>query len=206
MGLCDSLIKRNITIDCANPITKGLEANGVIINRQDVDFSAAVFDDTHKNIVKTLVLKTGKKGFEVHCPGSTPFTGAKTSLEKGTYKSKWTNDIPLVVLDNGPEVCEDIIEGLANGEYVVILRNKHKGATGNGEYQIYGYYQGLRAETIENDKYSEDTDGGWAVALKETGAPKAAIFFFNTDTKTTETQFATLIEDGGGGDVENPTA
>lgn len=194
MGLCDSLIKKSITIDCSNPITKGLEANGVIINRQDVDFSAAVFDDTRKNIVKTLALKAGKKGFDVYCPGSTPFTGTKISLEKGTYKSKWTNDVPLVVLDNGPEVCEDIIEGLANGEYVVILRNKHKGATGNGEYQIYGYYQGLRAETIENDKYSEDTDGGWSVALKETGSPKAAMFLFNTDAKTTETQFATLTE------------
>lgn len=192
MGLCDSMIKKNIVVDCSNPITKGLEANGVIINRQDVDFSATVFDETRNNVVKTLALKTGKKGFEAHCPGATPFTGAKTTLEKGTYKNKWTNDIPLVVLDNGPEVCEDIIEGLANGEFVVLLRNKHRGSNGSAEYQIYGYYQGLRAETIENDKYSEDTDGGWAVALKETGSPKAAIYLFNTDAKTTETQFATL--------------
>lgn len=191
MGLCDEILKKDITIDCDNPITKGLEANGVIINRQDVDFAATVFDATRKNIIKTLVLKTGKKGYEVYCPGSTPFTGTKTSLEKGTYKNKWTNDLPLVVLDNGPEVCEDIIEGLANGEYIVILRNKHKGSEGSAEYQVYGYYQGLRAETIENDKYSE-TDGGWSVALKETGAPKAAIFFFNTDKKTTDTQFGTL--------------
>ena len=192
MGLCDEILKKAITIDCDNPITKGLEANGVIINRQDIDFSATVFDATRKNIIKTLVLKTGKKGYEVYCPGSTPFTGTKTSLEKGTYKNKWTVDLPLVVLDNGPEVCEDVIEGLANGEYVVILRNKHKGSDGNAEYQVYGYYKGLRAETIENDKYSEDTDGGWSVALKETGAPKAGIFFFNTDKKTTDAQFETL--------------
>lgn len=192
MGLCDEILKKAITIDCDNPITKGLEANGVIINRQDIDFAATVFDATRKNIIKTLVLKTGKKGYEVYCPGSTPFTGTKTSLEKGTYKNKWTTDLPLVVLDNSPEVCEDIIEGLANGEYVVILRNKHKGSDGNAEYQVYGYYQGLRAETIENDKYSEDTDGGWSVALKETGAPKAGMFFFNTDKKTTDTQFGTL--------------
>ena len=192
MGLCDEILKKAIAIDCENPITKGLEANGVIINRQDVDFAATVLDATRKNIIKTLVLKTGKKGYEVYCPGSTPFTGTKISLEKGTYKNTWTVDLPLVVLDNGPEVCEDIIEGLANGEYVVILRNKHKGSDGNAEYQVYGYYQGLRAETIENDKYSEDTDGGWSVALKETGAPKAGMFFFNTDKKTTDAQFATL--------------
>ena len=157
MGLCDEILKKGISIDCDNPITKGLESNGVIINRQDVDFAATVFDATRKNIIKTLALKAGKKGYEVYCPGSTPFTGTKTSLEKGTYKNKWTHDLPLVVLDNGPEVCEDIIEGLANGEYLVILRNKHKGGEGSAEYQVYGYYQGLRAETIENDKYSEDT-------------------------------------------------
>lgn len=197
MGLCDSIIKQSIAINCDNPITKGLEANGVIINRQDVDFAATAFDATRKNIIKTLALKTGKKGYEVYCPGSTPFTGTKTSLEKGTYTNKWTNDLPLVVLDNGPQVCEDIIEGLANGEYVVILRNKHKGGEGNAEYQVYGYYQGLRAETIENDKYSEDTDGGWSVALKETGSPKAAMFFFNTDKKTTDTQFGTLTAQPG---------
>lgn len=46
-------------------------------------------------------------------------------------------------------------------------------------------------------------DGGWAVSLKETGSPKAAVFFFNTDTKTTEIQFATLT-DSGEGEPENP--
>lgn len=63
MGLCDSIIKKNITVDCASLITKGLETNGVIINRQDVDFSATEFDAIRKNIVKTLALKTGKKRF-----------------------------------------------------------------------------------------------------------------------------------------------
>lgn len=35
MGLCDEILKKGISIDCDNPITKGLESNGVIINRQD---------------------------------------------------------------------------------------------------------------------------------------------------------------------------
>lgn len=192
MGACDSLIKKDIAANCGSVFTKGMEPNGVIINRQDIETGSTVFDTTRKAIVKTLVLKTGKKGYEVWCGGATPFTGVKTSMAKGTYKNKFDNDVPLVVLDNDPEVTEDIIEGLANGEFVVILRNKHKGATGNAEYQMYGYYQGLRAETIENDKYSEETDGGWSIALKEVGSPKAALFYFNTDAATTATQFGTL--------------
>lgn len=38
MGLCDEILKKAITIDCDNPITKGLESNGAIVNRQDIDF------------------------------------------------------------------------------------------------------------------------------------------------------------------------
>lgn len=195
MGLCDSLIKASIEYDCGNPITKGLEANGVIINRQDIDFAATTLDATRKNIIKTLALKTGKKGFDVYCPGATPYTGAKTTMEKGTYKNKYTNEIPLVILDNGPDVCEDVIEALADGDFVILLRNKHRGADGKSEYQVYGYYQGLRAESLENDKYSEETDGGWKAVLKETGSPKAAMFYFNTSSETTATQFGTLTKE-----------
>lgn len=190
-GICESLLKADIVVDCDNMITKGLQEDGVIMNRKHIDFSKTVFGDT-KNVIKTLVLKTGMKGYAVACPGSNSFTGTKTSLSKGTYKNKWDTELPIVVFDNGPQVCQDIIEGLANGSFVVILKNKHRGIDGDAEYQIYGYYQGLAAETIENDKYSEDTDGGWLVTLKETGSPKAAMFYFNTDTATTETQFNTL--------------
>ncbi len=192
MALCDSLIKAAIGVDCENAATKGVEANGVIINRQDIDFTATALDATRKNIIKTLALKTGKKGYDVYCPGATPYTGAKTTMEKGTYKNKFTNEIPLVILDNGPDVCEDVIEGLADGEFVVLLKNKHRGTDGRSTYQMYGYFQGLRAESLESDKYSEETDGGWKAVLKETGAPKAAMFYFNTDAKTTATQLATL--------------
>ncbi len=193
MNICESLLKQDIAVDCDNMVTKGLEEDGVIVNRKQIDFSKTVFGET-KNVIKTLVLKQGQKGYSVSCPGSTPFTGTKTTMVKGTYKNKWDNELPIVVLDNGPAVCENIIEGLANGSFVVILKNKHKGADGSAEYQVYGYYQGLSAEAQENDKYSEDTDGGWLVTLKETGSPKAAMFYFNTDAETTATQFETLKE------------
>lgn len=190
-GICESLLKADIIVDCDNIVTKGFEEDGIIINRKHVDFAKTVFGDT-KNVIKTLVLKKGMKGYSLACPGSTPFTGTKTSLSKGTYKSRWDSELPIVVLDNGPEVCENVIEGLANGSFVVILKNKHKGVDGKSEYQVYGYYQGLSAETGENDKYSEDTDGGWLITLKETGSPKAAMFYYNTDAETTGTQFETL--------------
>ena len=80
---------------------------------------------------------------------------------------------------------------------MLILKNVHKGTSGKAEYQVYGYYQGLRASAIDNEKYSEDTDGGWLVTLQETSVPKSALFYFNTDSKTTETQFQSLLGSAG---------
>lgn len=188
MRLCDSYISRDIAINCDSNQTRGLEEDGIIINRNHVDFAKTVFGDK-KNIIKVLVLKNGYRGYEVRSAGATPYTGTVTIMVKGMYKNTWNSTVPIVILANSPEVVEEIIEGLANGTFVVILRNKTKG---EGEYQIYGYHQGLMAETIENDKYSEDTDGGWLATLQETGSPKAAMFLFNTDEETTASMYESL--------------
>lgn len=192
-GICDSLISKGIDMNCDNPIVKGMEPDAVICNRSDVDFSQSVFDENSKNILKTLILKDGKKGYPVLQQGSKPFTGTKTTLAAGTYRNTFTNEIAIAILDNGPDVSQNIIDGLANGSFVLIVKNVHKGVGGKSEYQVYGYYQGLRATAIDNDKYSEDTDGGWLVTLQETSVPKSALFYFNTDSKTTETQFKSLM-------------
>ena len=192
-GICDSIISKGIELNCESPIVKGLEADAVICNRADVDFSQSAFDEASKNVLKTLILKSGKKGYPVVQQGSKPFTGTKITLATGTYRNTFTNEISIAVLDNGPDVAQNIIDGLANGSFVLITKNVHKGEGGKAEYQVYGYYQGLRATAIESDKYSEDTDGGWLVTLQETSAPKSALFYFNKDSKTTETQFKSLL-------------
>ena len=97
------------------------------------------------------------------------------------------------MLANEPDVNDKIIDGLANGTFVVILRKISKGATGDGEYQVYGYLQGLKASEITNEKYSEDTDGGWLVNLQESASPRSALFFFDTDSTTTATAYASLL-------------
>ena len=196
-GVCDSLSQKGIELNCESPIVKGVEPAGLIMNRSDIDFAKSVFDSTNKNILTTLILKSGKKAYPIVQQGATPFTGAKTSLATGTYRNTFTNEVPIAVLDNGPEVAQKIIDGLANGSFVLILKNVHKGVKGNAEYQVYGYFQGLHASAIENDKYSEDTDGGWLVTLQETSAPKSALFYFDTDSETTATKYETLTTEAG---------
>lgn len=196
-GVCDNAIKKDILLNCDDPIVPGVEQEGVIINRSDIDFSTVSFNTTRKNVIETLALKSGKKGYKVVVSGSTPFTGTNTALATGTYRNTFINTVNMVILANDPDVCADIIDGLANGEYVVILENKAKNLLkeenpGDSAFQIYGYYQGLKAAEISNDKYSEETEGGWSVSLQETKVPKSALFYFKTDYDTTKTAIETL--------------
>lgn len=197
MGVCDDILKKDISPSCDDPVVQGLEQEGVIMNRADVDFAATVFNATRKNVIETLAMKEKKKAYKVVVPGKTPFTGTTTALATGTYRNSFTNTITLVILANDPDVCADIVDGLANGSYVVVLENKYKGLqkeenTGDAAFQVFGYYQGLTATTIENNKYSEETEGGWSVTLEEQKVPKSALFLFKTSYEATKTAIGTL--------------
>ena len=196
---CDVLISQDIQRNCIDLIVKGIEPNGVIINRQDIDFSAVVFDPLRKNVISALPLKAGKRGYAISVSGQTPFNNTQTTLEAGANRNTFTNDLAFVVLDNDPDVCEKIIDGLANGEFVVVYENKFKNSNkpttpGDSAFQIVGYYQGLRATTLENNKYSDDTEGGWNVVLQETKTPKSALFLFAATAEATRTLFDGLTQ------------
>lgn len=189
VNTCESLIAQDIIIPCEEQVTKGLESDGLIINRNDIDFTKTTVSG---NIISSIVLKAGKKAYAIRQEGANPYTGTKTELNVGTYRNSWKNTVAIVVLANTPEVCANIIDGLANGKYVVILRNLSKGTEGKAEYQVFGFAQALKAASGENDKYSEDTEGGWLVTLEEDSVPKAAYFFFDTSSETTAAKYESL--------------
>ena len=184
-NLCEHLISKDINFDCEDLVYRGLEPDGLIINRSDIDFSRTTFNETNKNIIEGLVLKTGKKAYEVVQMGSTPFSGTTSELQVGTYRNTWNHSVAIFIPANTPEVCADIIDPLSHATFVLILRNKTKGADGSAEYQIYGYNQGCTASEGTNERYSEDTDGGWLMTMTENNSPKSGMFLFKTDAETT---------------------
>lgn len=191
-NLCNTLIAQDIEVSCDGVGIKGFEADGKIINRADIDFSATQFDSQNDNVITSLVLKTGKKAYNVSQLGNTPFTGMATNLNIGTYINTWITDIPLAILANDPGVAKNVIDVLANGEFVLILKNKARGTNGNAKYQIFGYAQGCRASAGTREAYSDDTEGGWLVTLQEQNHPKSALFYFDTDEATTDTAYEAL--------------
>jgi hypothetical protein len=198
MGYCDGLISTDVSVNCANPVIPGIESRGVIINREDVDFDNIEYDATRSNVIKELPLKTGKKGYAIVIPGTQPFNGTTTTLEVATIRNTFTNNLGAIILANDPDVCRKVIDSLASGKFVVVFENKYKNlrassTPGDSTFQIMGLSQGLVAATLENDKYSEDTQGGWNVVLTETGVPESALFFFDTNIANTRTNFNALL-------------
>ena len=198
-SVCEFLLARDIAASCSDPVVPGFEPEGIIMNRDEIDFGAITFDNSRSNVISQIAMLAGKRAYKVRVLGNTPFTGTSTSFVSGTYQNTFTNTVQFVVLDNGPDVCESVIDALANGRFVMILENTFKGLNkesnkGDAAFQIYGYTQGLAASAIENDKYSEDTNGGWLVTLQETKASKSGMFLYKSDYATTKKMFETLTD------------
>ena len=43
-----------------------------------------------------------------------------------------------------------------------------------------------------NERYSDDTEGGFLITLQEANTPKSGVFYFKTDSATTAAQYESL--------------
>lgn len=190
--ICDFKLAKDIAGSCESPQVAGLKNTGYLINFDDIDWDALTKDQTNAKIVASLNLLSGKRAYKVIVPGNTPFTGTNAALAAGTYRNKFTKTANIVVLDSGPDVSKNVIDQLANGRFVFIFENKYPGADKKNTFEIYGLETGLVATEMTNEKYSEETDGGWAVTLVETGAPSSGLFFFNESISATRAALTSL--------------
>ena len=181
MAFCDFLLATDIVgYNCANPLIKGAEKTGLLINWDDVDF-----DDTtiQMDIAQVhLSLKCGgKKAFTITQNGKQPFSGTQQEMAEGTYQNTLTNTIQFVILNQDSDTAKDIF-ALANGKFVAIIPNK------NGTYQIYGIENGLRSTGLVRELYNDDTLSGWLVTMTE---ENASMSFFIEAADFTSLQTAT---------------
>ena len=185
---CDFALAQDISVNCEKPQQAGLRNTGWLVIYVDIDWATLAQTD---NVVSKLALASGR-AYKVVVQGKTPFTGTQTALTTGTYLNKFTKTAAIVVLNSGPDVSKNVIDQLANGRFVFIFENKYRGADDKNTFEIYGLEQGLTASEMTNDKYSEDTDGGWAVTLVEEGAPSSGIFLFTESLAATRAALKSL--------------
>lgn len=190
---CDYQLAADLAASCTVKPVKGIKSHGFIMNYNDIDFEATARDATNPNIVKSLILKTGKKAYRMYVPGKSPYTGTKKSLSAGTYRNRFNKDVSIVIFDNGPEVAHNIIDQLANGTFVVVLENKFPGSDNKNTFEIYGLEAGLTATAMDDDKYSDDTEGGWLATLQEENAPTSGIYLYSESIAATRTALESLV-------------
>ena len=170
MALCDFLISADILgYDCENPMVKGAKADGLIINRKDINFSGVTYDENNPFKVTALPLLSGKTAYDIVQGGKTPFTGSQQEMAEGTYQNTITNTVQFVILNQGMTTANQVF-ALMNGEFVVVLQNN------NGTYQVYGLEAGLRASAMVRELYNDDTLSGWLVTMTEENAVKGNLF------------------------------
>lgn len=173
---CDFLLQADLTAPCDGLSSQGLKNTAYIMNYDDVDWDNITYKDDNPNLITAFNLNEAN-AYKAYVPGNTPYTGTNKALATGTYRNKFTKQVKLVILNNGAEVSHKIIDQLANGRFVVILENDFQGADKDNTFEFYGLETGLAATEMSDDKYSEDTDGGWSVTLEETNAPSSGKFF-----------------------------
>lgn len=186
MSTCDYLLDAAIVgLDCANPIVKGVESDGFIINRADINFAGVTYSTTAANTVTALPLASGASAYTISQPSKTPYSGTQTEMNEGTYQNTFTNTVSFVILNHGNTVVKQV-EEIANGEYVVILKNKAVATAASSPWQVYGLQGGLTASSITRELYNDDTLAGWVVSMTESGVSHAGLFVDETVIESLE--------------------
>lgn len=188
---CSNDLSNGIAYSCQSIPVKGFMPNGVIINRDDIDYSTFTMATGKQNTVSNFPLKSNKFGYVVQQPDVDPYQGSQVTMEHGTYMNTFTKEVHLLVVAPADIVADVLVDQLARGEFVVILRKK--APLGDIEYIIYGLDGGLKATEITQEYYNDDTKGAVAVTLTEEGAPSFARFLDAGSDSATETLMATLI-------------
>jgi hypothetical protein len=198
MSTCDNFIKKAIERNCDEPFVGGLELVGYIGNRAQIDFANVEFKAGSKHEISAFPLIAGAKIFPVYQTGKRPFTGSTKTLNASDLGGYVTNRVQFIILDNSPEVSANIIDPILDGEFFFIHENRAKhlkdeNNAGNSAFEIKGFYQGLTLAEGSLDPYSDDTNGGWSIALEEEKAPTSGLFLNAGTYSATKTLISTLV-------------
>jgi hypothetical protein len=180
---CVDLIQRGYQKDCAREPKKGLGREAVLINYEDIDWANVVVG-ADANIITTLPLKSGKVGYSI-VQFKDPFNGTAKAFHEGTYINSWDKTFVFATITRDQQQSLKLNDPLANGKYVVIVRNEDGGSDGKATFEIYGYHNGLKLTAADHNPYG-DTYGGDLFTSQEQEAGRSAMYLFNTDVATTE--------------------
>lgn len=172
MAACDILISESIqAVDCNTGAKRGVMRQGYIANRKEIDRARSPLEEGNMLEVITFNGTQGKL-YPIYQNGRMPFNGTQQELVEGTFRNTFTNTVQFVMLNHGPVKSFDVIDKLANGEFVVFVKSLERPDV----WQVFGWHTGLHASAMVRELYSDDTLAGWLITLTEEDAPMSGVF------------------------------
>lgn len=177
------VIAAGIATNCDNIPTPGIRTTVYLANFSDID--TITIDNTNKTLATAITMVAGKKFYA--------FTGIKKigkagyTSTAGNFLNTLVHNAEIIILQNDP-TSKGIMDQMVQGNLVLIVENKTKGATGNMKYEIYGRESGLQV-LPEKDSDNADLKGGHLLKLstpegeQENHLPTT---LFMTDESTTD--------------------
>lgn len=202
MSVCDKYIQKCVQVDCENPMFAGLNKTALIFNKDQI--ASITYDSTNANIITGITMKTYEVtsedpqthepvttdvaycGYTVEQLGNSPYEGTQIEMEETNVGNRFTETVRLLVADNNPEICKNVVDALAGGRFLVIVENDYVNSNGDNKYQVYGSGRGLKASAIVREAYG-DNEGAYDVTLTQPRGTKSGVFFYTTSDSATET-------------------
>lgn len=195
MSICIDKLEENISSPCKNPLFAGKRRKGWLFNRADI--SSYTTSPTNDHIVEGIMLASGAKGYFIQADVKLPFNASVSAMNEGDYTNDFTHNVVCYIPNDGADWRENIVNKIANGEFVVVLENKWTGNNGDNQFQIFGLQQGLLAVSDVNE---DAENGGWNFTLQENGTPMSGMYYWHTDEETSRNDLDALAGGGGGED------
>ncbi len=172
MAACDTLISERIqAVDCDTGAKRGVMRQGYIANRKEINIARTAL--LEGNMLEAITFKSAEGTlYPIYQSGRMPFNGTQQELVEGTFHNTFTNTVQFVMLNHNPVKSYDVIDRLANGEFVVFLKSLERPDV----WQVFGWHTGLHASAMVRELYSDDTLAGWLITLTEEDAPMSGVF------------------------------
>lgn len=162
---------------------RGFEELGYIWDISGMDTSART-----GNVITDIVPIGAALAYTVKICGLQPFTGTMMEGVQQLAAMLFKGTASLVVVGNTPATAT-IINGLANGRYVLVL--VQKGVDDNSKFFALGSEIGLKLATAQFESYSEAN--GWVVTMTEELVINAATFVYKDSVAGTQALLTGLL-------------
>lgn len=170
----------------------GVEQTVMIVNYNDIDRAATVFD-ADKDTITTLTLKAGKRAYEL--PGfKLSNNPGFTIVKKDIVPDAFSHNFSGVVMQFDKGARQNLRKLNADNRVVVIVENKFKGEDNEYAFDVYGYNSGLAlgGDTQRNLNENSGTLQLQLITVEGEEEPHEPYRWLDTDYATTKAAFDAL--------------